>query len=182
MGLDSRVRMLRRIQVVAPVQQGGDPGIERLQAAEEVAGVSVLGTIELADGSVQARQVVAECPVGREVAKKSLPGVAMRVMGFQQRFSTSDPSILQEKQERPRLIENENIERAMGASPRDHQELLVRNRKLARLLIWPSANAEPIKLLLGFRVQATRCEQHGRSRRHNWACQPAWPAFRERRR
>ena len=56
------------------------------------------------------------------------------------------------------LVQNEHVERAMGARPGDHQQLLVGDGELARLLIRPPVNAEPTKLLLRVRLQAATVE------------------------
>ena len=77
--LDRGVGVLRRVEVVRPVEQRRDAAVERLERADQVAGVGVLGAVELAHRAVQAREVVRERPVGADVAEERLPGVAVRV-------------------------------------------------------------------------------------------------------
>jgi hypothetical protein len=77
--LDGGVGVLGGAQVVRPVHEGRDAGVERLEAAEVVARVGVLGAEVLAEAHVQARHVLVERPVGGDVAHDRLPGVAVGV-------------------------------------------------------------------------------------------------------
>jgi hypothetical protein len=73
------VGVLRGVQVVRPVKQRGDPRIERLERADQVSGVGVGRPVQAAQRAVQAGEVVGQRPVGGDVAKQRLPGVAMGV-------------------------------------------------------------------------------------------------------
>ena len=68
-----------RVQVVRPVDEGRDPGVERLQRAEEVADVRVLRPEVPATAGVQTDEVVGQRPVGRDGAHDRLPRVAVGV-------------------------------------------------------------------------------------------------------
>src|ERR1700741_3283387 len=77
--VDRRVRMLGRVEIVAPVEQRRDAGIESFQAAEKIAGVSVFGPVKTTDRAVQTAQIVGERPVRSDIAEQGLPGVTMRI-------------------------------------------------------------------------------------------------------
>ena len=77
--LDRGIGVRRGREVVRPVDERRDAAVERLESAEVVAGVGVLGAEVLAESGVQAREVLGERPVRRDLADHRLPGVAMGV-------------------------------------------------------------------------------------------------------
>ena len=77
--VDSGVGVLRRVEVVRPVDQRRDAAVERLEPAEKIARVGVFGAVELAHRAVQAGEVVGERPVGADIAEERLPGVPVGV-------------------------------------------------------------------------------------------------------
>jgi hypothetical protein len=76
---DRAVGVLGRVQVVRPVQERRDAGVERLERSDEVPGVGVLGPVVAGEAGVNAREVVRERPIRRDVAPRRLPRVAMAV-------------------------------------------------------------------------------------------------------
>ncbi len=77
--VDRGVGMVDRLQAVRPVHAGGDPGVERLQRAEEVPGVDVLGSELRAPVQVVPDEVLRERPVRTVAAGRGLPHVPVRV-------------------------------------------------------------------------------------------------------
>jgi hypothetical protein len=76
---DRRVGMLGSGEVVGPVEQRRDPRVERLDRAEQVPYIGVLGTEVAGEAGVQAGHVLAEGPVAGDRPQLRLPGVAVGV-------------------------------------------------------------------------------------------------------
>ena len=66
-------------QPVRPVEGRGDPGVDRLEGAQQVARVDVLRTEDLAPLQVVEDEVLAECPVSAVAAQRGLPHVPVAV-------------------------------------------------------------------------------------------------------
>ena len=73
------VGVLDRLQAVRPVHGGRDPGVERLDAGQQVAGVDVLRAEHLSEREVVPDEVLGEGPVGAVPAHRGLPHVPVRV-------------------------------------------------------------------------------------------------------
>jgi hypothetical protein len=73
------VRVRGRVVAVGEVEHGRDAGVERLERADVVAGVDVLGLDEGREVEPDAAEVVEQGPVGADPAQRRLPGVAMGV-------------------------------------------------------------------------------------------------------
>ncbi len=71
--------MVRRFEVVRPVQKRRDPGVKRLRHAQQITHVRIMRTKQLAETEMDAGQVLAQCPVGTDIADRRLPRVAVRV-------------------------------------------------------------------------------------------------------
>src|ERR1700730_7876195 len=76
---DRFVRMLRRVADMRPVEERGNPGIERLERADEVGGVDVVGAVMRADVAEHLREVLIECAAWQDAANRRLPRVPVRV-------------------------------------------------------------------------------------------------------
>ena len=77
---DRGVGVLGRVRDVRPVQQRGDPGVQRAPRAQEVAGVHVVGAVDPAGRRADVAEVVRiEPAVGQDVAELSLPGVPVGI-------------------------------------------------------------------------------------------------------
>ena len=77
--LDCRVGMLGRVVDVRPVEQGGDPRVERFERAHQVGDVDVFGAVLEADVVEHPREILVESAAGQHAADGRLPRVAMRI-------------------------------------------------------------------------------------------------------
>ncbi len=78
-GLQRRLGVLRRPQRMRPVERCRDSGVDRLECAEQVARVDVLGAEDLPVLQVVEDEVLAERPVAAVAAQGGLPHVAVGV-------------------------------------------------------------------------------------------------------
>src|SRR5438552_14877574 len=74
-----RVGVFDGLQAVRPVNCCGDAGVYGLDRRQEVAGINILGTEDLAPVQVVELEVVREGPVSAEPTEGRLPHVAVRV-------------------------------------------------------------------------------------------------------
>ena len=77
--LDRRIGVLGRVVEVRPVVERGHAGIERVERADVIGDVHVLGGIDLARDAANAAEILAERPIGGDAAQQALPGVAVGV-------------------------------------------------------------------------------------------------------
>ena len=77
--LHRAVRMRRRIVVVRPIVERRNPRVERLQSAEQVGDIHVLGRVEVAHHAAHAGKILRERPVRSARTEERLPGVPVRI-------------------------------------------------------------------------------------------------------
>src|SRR6185503_12126926 len=76
---DPCVGMLRCVVAVRPVDDGGDSGVERLQRAQVVADVDVLGSVSRAEGADDRAEVLIQRARGHAAPQRGLPQVPVGV-------------------------------------------------------------------------------------------------------
>ena len=76
---DRLVRVIGRVVDVRPVQQRRDAGVERLERADQVGGVDVVGAVLRADVVQHAGEVFIEGAAREDASHRRLPGVPVRV-------------------------------------------------------------------------------------------------------
>src|SRR5207248_4087416 len=74
-----RIGVINRLQAMRPVNRCGDSGVYGLNRRQEVAGINIFGTEDLAPVQVVELEVVSEGPVGAEPTEGCLPHMAVRV-------------------------------------------------------------------------------------------------------
>src|SRR6266699_1528840 len=74
-----RIGVINRLQAMRPVNRSGDSGIYGLNRRQEVAGINIFGTENLAPVQVVELEVVREGPVGAEPTERRLPHMAVCV-------------------------------------------------------------------------------------------------------
>jgi hypothetical protein len=77
--VNCRIRMLRRIHDVGPIEHRGDARIHRAQRTEQIAKVDVVRTITRRDRLQDNPQVSEEIAFRDQASKLGLPSVAVRV-------------------------------------------------------------------------------------------------------
>ncbi len=77
--VDRALRHLERRDVVAPVDQRGDAGVDLRQRADQVGDVIVLGVVARGEVAVHVLEVVGGQPLRADAAQRGLPGMHMGV-------------------------------------------------------------------------------------------------------
>src|SRR5258708_17548513 len=77
--IDRRVGVINRLQAMRPVNRCGDSGIYGLNRRQEVAGINIFGTENLAPVQVVELEIVLDGPVGAEPTERRLPHMTVRV-------------------------------------------------------------------------------------------------------
>src|SRR2546421_1040701 len=77
--VDCRIGVFDRLQAMRPVDRCGDASVYGLNRGQEIAGINILRTEDLAPVQVVELEIVREGPVGTEPTECCLPHVAVRV-------------------------------------------------------------------------------------------------------
>ena len=77
--VDRALGVLERGDVVAPVDQGGDAGVDLGERAHQVGEVVVLGLVARREVAVHVLEIVRRQPFGADAAQRRLPGVHVGV-------------------------------------------------------------------------------------------------------
>ena len=77
--VDRALGHLQRGDVVAPVDQRGDAGVDLRQRADQIGDVVVLGVVAGRQVAVHVLEIVSGEPFGADAAQRRLPGVHVRI-------------------------------------------------------------------------------------------------------